>query len=66
MTGLILAWVLSSFFNFDELFIQGVKEWFGIEITIAGYYTIFFIVSFVGEVIIAVASAFGVKIKVNT
>ncbi|KIL79569.1 hypothetical protein [Bacillus badius] len=39
--GLLLAFIL-SLFEFDSLFIQGVKEWTGIELTSAGYYVFFF------------------------
>lgn len=40
---LILAWFL-SLFGFDHVFIQGANELFGVRITIAGYYLIFFLV----------------------
>ena len=64
MTGLMLAWIL-SWFGFDRMFIQGVNELFGIQITAAGYYTAFFLVSFLGEVFTAVTGARNIKVHVR-
>lgn len=41
--ALILACIL-SLFGFDTIFVAGVNELFGINISIAGYYVIFFLV----------------------
>lgn len=41
--ALILAWIL-SLFEFDAVFVTGISELFGINISIAGYYVIFFLV----------------------
>jgi hypothetical protein len=50
LAGLFVAWLLNQF-EFGNLFTQGIKELFNIDITIAGYYIIFFIGGLVVEII---------------
>jgi hypothetical protein len=50
LEGLFIAWILNQF-EFGNLFIQGIKELFNIDITIAGYYIIFFIGGLIVEII---------------
>lgn len=47
---LIGAWLL-SLLGFDDLFIKGVYEWTGKEITIAGYYVFFAVVALIYELL---------------
>lgn len=39
---LLVAWIL-SLFGFDEIFCQGIKEIFNMQLTISGYYVVFFL-----------------------
>jgi len=43
VSALILAWVL-SLVGFDVICVTGLNELFGLTITVAGYYVIFFLV----------------------
>lgn len=51
VTFLIINWVL-SWFKFNKFFIQAFKELFKLEITIATYYFSFFIIGFIGDIIL--------------
>lgn len=46
--ALIGAWIL-TLFGFDDLFIKGVHEWTGKDITVAGYYVFFAAIALVYE-----------------
>lgn len=48
---LLTSWVL-SWFGFDKLFIQAIKELFKKEVTIASYYFVFFCVGTIGELVL--------------
>lgn len=54
--SLLLAWFLSVL-GFDPLFITGVKELFGLKITIGSYY----IILLLGGVILAVVNRLKLK-----
>jgi len=46
---LIIAWIL-SWFKFEQLFIQAIKELFNKELTKASYYFIFFCIGVIGDI----------------
>jgi len=48
---LLTSWIL-SWFKFDELFIQALKELFNKKVTIASYYFIFFGIGAIGDLIL--------------
>lgn len=48
---LLISWIL-SWFKFDELFIQALKELFNKKATIASYYFIFFCIGAIGDLIL--------------
>ncbi len=50
LIGILVAWIL-SFFGIDSMIIQGLNELFKIEITSAGYYTLFALIGLVGGAI---------------
>ncbi|MDF5361712.1 hypothetical protein P3687_25675 [Vibrio parahaemolyticus] len=50
LIGIFVAWIL-SFFGVDSMIIQGLYELFNIEITSAGYYTLFALIGLVGGAI---------------
>lgn len=54
--SLLLAYILSML-GFDPLFITGVKELFGLDITIGSYYIIFLL----GGVILAIVNKLKIK-----
>ena len=47
--GLLLGFIL-NLFGFGDLAIQGVKELFGMNISIAGYYMICFILGAISDI----------------
>ena len=47
--GLFLAWVL-TWFNVDRIIIDGINELFAMSISKAGYYVLFAIIGFIGDV----------------
>ncbi|AOV08896.1 hypothetical protein [Sporosarcina ureilytica] len=48
---LLIGWIL-SWFKFNDMFIQAVKELFRKEISIASYYFVFFCIGITGDVIL--------------
>lgn len=48
---LLTSWIL-SWFRFDELFIQALKEIFNKKVTIASYYFIFFCIGAIGDIVL--------------
>lgn len=46
--GLLCAWVL-SWFNFDTMLIQTVKDLFDITMSISNYYILFAMIGFIGS-----------------
>lgn len=51
VTFLIIAWIL-SWFKFEKLFIQALKELFNKEVTKASYYFIFFCIGVIGDIVL--------------
>ncbi|WP_432363207.1 hypothetical protein [Sporosarcina sp. UB5] len=47
LTGWILSW-----FGFEKLFIQSLKELFNKDITVASYYFIFFCIGAIGDFVL--------------
>lgn len=43
---LIIAWIL-TLFDFDNIFINGAKEIFKIDVTSNGYYFVFFLIGLI-------------------
>ena len=50
LIGIFVAWIL-SFFGIDSMIIQGLNELFKLEITSAGYYTLFALIGLIGGAI---------------
>lgn len=48
---LLIAWIL-SWFKFEEIFIQAVKELFNKEVSKASYYFIFFCIGVLGDIVL--------------
>jgi len=48
---LLTSWIL-SWFRFDELFIQALKEIFNKKVTIASYYFVFFCIGAIGDIVL--------------
>lgn len=48
---LLIAWIL-SWFSFEQLFIQAIKELFNKEVTVASYYFTFFCIGAIGDIIL--------------
>jgi len=48
---LIIAWVL-SWFSFNRLFVQALKELFNKEVSNVSYYFIFFCIGVIGDLIL--------------
>lgn len=46
--GLLCAWVL-SWFNFDTMLIQTVKDLFDVTMSVFNYYIVFAMIGFVGS-----------------
>ncbi|NLB20359.1 MAG: hypothetical protein GX829_05950 [Clostridium sp.] len=51
VTFLLIAWIL-SWFKFNKIFIQAIKELFHLEISQASYYFVFFSIGFIGDLIL--------------
>ena len=47
IVGLLVAWI-GSWFGLDRLIIQGVMEFTALNITSAGYYTLFAFIGLIG------------------
>ncbi|HHV93974.1 MAG TPA: hypothetical protein GXX47_05480 [Firmicutes bacterium] len=47
VTGLLFAW-MGSWFGLDRLIIQGIAEFTALDISSAGYYTLFAFVGLIG------------------
>lgn len=50
LLSLMLSWML-TWFNFDTIFMRSVNELFNINITINGYYFIFFLIGVIADII---------------
>jgi hypothetical protein len=49
VTFLIIAWIL-SWFKFEKIFIQAIKELFNKEVSKASYYFVFFCIGVIGDI----------------
>jgi len=47
--GLIIAWIL-TWFGVDNIIISGIAELFKFQIGLAGYYVLFALAGFIGEI----------------
>jgi len=56
---LLIGWIL-SWFKFNALFIQALKELFNKEITIASYYFVFFCIGTFGDLLLFFKGAYNV------
>lgn len=54
---LIIAWIL-SWFKFEQIFVQAIKELFNKEITKASYYFIFFCIGAIGDIVLLINDTF--------
>jgi hypothetical protein len=49
ITFLLIAWIL-SWFKFEKIFIQAIKELFNKEVSKASYYFVFFCIGVIGDI----------------
>ncbi|MFJ7970145.1 hypothetical protein [Psychrobacillus sp. NPDC096389] len=54
---LLIAWIL-SWFKFEQLFIQAIKELFKKEVSKATYYFVFFCIGVVGDITLLLNGTF--------
>ena len=57
LTFLITGWIL-SWFKFNRLFIQAIKELFNKEITNASYYFVFFCIGVFGDLVLFIKGTY--------
>ncbi|HBJ1650927.1 TPA: hypothetical protein LA460_000146 [Clostridium botulinum] len=46
--GLLFAWIL-TWFNFDTMLIQTVKDLFDVTMSVSNYYIVFAMIGFIGS-----------------
>lgn len=57
ITFLLFGWIL-SWFKFDQLFSQALKELFNKEVSKASYYFFFFCIGVIGEIVLLFQGAY--------